>query len=85
MVVLNLAIEYIPSVISESFTLSLLTAALLKITLEVVILLKGEILTRLRAAATRRVKLAAAVSLWVVRPAASSSCSHSSTSSSATP
>ena len=29
-VVLNLAIEYVPSVISESFTLSLLTAALLK-------------------------------------------------------
>ena len=66
MVVLNLAIEYIPSVISESFTLSLLTAALLKITLEVVILLKGEILTRLRAADTRRAKLAAAVTLWVV-------------------
>src|SRR5215218_2289295 len=40
-VVLNLAIEYVPSVISESFTLSLLTAALLKLALEVVILLKG--------------------------------------------
>jgi hypothetical protein len=65
-VVLNLAIEYTPSVISESFTLSLLTAALLKITLEVVILLKSQILTRLRAADTRRAKLAAAVSLWVV-------------------
>lgn len=65
-VVLNLAIEYTPSVISESFTLSLLTAALLKIALEVVILLKSQILTRLRAADTRRAKLAAAVSLWVV-------------------
>jgi hypothetical protein len=65
-VVLNLAVEYTPSVISESFTLSLLTAALLKITLELVILLKGEILTRLRAADTRRGKVAAAVSLWVV-------------------
>jgi hypothetical protein len=65
-VVLNLAIEYAPSVISESFTLSLLTAALLKITLELVILLKSEILTRLRAADTRRAKLAAAVSLWVI-------------------
>ena len=65
-VVLNLAIEYKPSVISESFTLSLLTAALLKIALEVVILLKSEILTRLRAADTRRVKLVAGVSLWVV-------------------
>ncbi len=66
MVVLNLAIEYVPSVISESFTLSLLTAALLKVALELVILLKGEILTRLRAADTRRGRLAAAVSLWVV-------------------
>jgi len=65
-VVLSLAIEYTPSIISESFTLSLLTAALLKIALEVVIVLKSEILTRLRAADTRRAKLAAAVSLWVV-------------------
>jgi hypothetical protein len=65
-VVLNLAIEYTPSVISESFTLSLLTAVLLKLALEVVILLKGRILARLRAAETRRAKLAAAVSLWVV-------------------
>jgi hypothetical protein len=65
-VVLNLAIEYVPSVISEGFTLSLLTAALLKLALEVVIRLKGRILTRLRAADTRRAKLAPAVSLWVV-------------------
>ena len=65
-VVLNLAIQYKPSVISETFTLSLLTAVLLKLALEVVILLKGEILTRLHAADTRRAKLAAAVSLWVV-------------------
>ena len=65
-VVLNLAIEYVPSVISESFTLSLLTAALLKITLDLVLLLKGQILTRLRAATTRRAKLAAALALWVV-------------------
>jgi hypothetical protein len=65
-VVLNLAIEYAPAVISESFSLSLLTAALLKLALEVVIHLKGRILSRLRAADTRRAKLAAAVSLWVV-------------------
>lgn len=65
-VVLNLAIEHVPSVISEGFTLSLLTAALLKIALELVILLKNHILSRLRAATTRRAKVAAAVSLWVV-------------------
>jgi hypothetical protein len=65
-VVLNLAVEYTPSVISESFSLSLLTAALLKIVLELVILLKGQIVRRLRAADTRRAKVAAAVSLWAV-------------------
>ncbi|WP_157592052.1 hypothetical protein [Solirubrobacter soli] len=65
-VVLNLAMQYKPSVISETFTLSLLTAVLLKLALEVVILLKGKVLTRLRAADTRRAKLVAAVSLWVV-------------------
>ena len=42
-VVLNIAIEYTPSVIIESFSLSLLTAALLKIALELVILLKTQI------------------------------------------
>jgi hypothetical protein len=65
-VVLNLAVQYTPSVISESFSLSLLAAALLKITLELVIALKNQILTRLRAADTRRGKAAAALSLWVV-------------------
>ena len=65
-VVLNLAIEYVPSVISEGFTLSLLTAVLLKVALELVILLKSEIVGRLRAATARRAKVAAALSLWVV-------------------
>lgn len=35
-VVLNLAIEFLPAVISETFTLSLLTAVLLKLVLELV-------------------------------------------------
>jgi hypothetical protein len=65
-VVLNLAIEYVPSVLSESFGLSLLTAVLLKLALEVVIVLKGAITARLRAADTRRAKLGAAAALWVV-------------------
>ena len=65
-VVLNLAIEYVPSVISEGFTLSLMTAALLKVTLEVVIRVKNTILDRLRVATTRRTKVVAALSLWVV-------------------
>ena len=66
MVVLNLAIEYVPAVISEGFTLSLLTAVLLKMALELVIVLKTKVIDRLRAATTRRGKLTAALSLWVV-------------------
>lgn len=65
-VVLNLAVEHVPSVISEGFTLSLLTAALLKVTLELVILLKGVVLARLRGATTRPARTTAAVMLWVV-------------------
>jgi len=65
-VVLNLAVEYVPSVISEGFTLSLLTAALLKLALEVVLLVKSRVLARLRAAVTRRGRVLAALSLWVV-------------------
>ena len=65
-VVLNLAVEYVPSVISEGFTLSLLTAVLLKVALELVLLAKGHVLARLRAATTPRAKVMAAVSLWVV-------------------
>jgi hypothetical protein len=65
-VVLNLAVEYVPSVISEGFTLSLLTAVLLKVALEVVIFLKGRIVVRLKAADSRRAKAGIAVLLWVV-------------------
>ena len=65
-VVLNLAVEYVPSVISEGFTLSLLTAVLLKLALEVVILLKGWVVGHLRAATTKRGKTVAALGLWVV-------------------
>ncbi len=65
-VVLNLAIEYVPAVISEGFTLSLLSAVLLKIALEVVIVLKTKVIDRFRAATTRRGKVTAGGLLWVV-------------------
>lgn len=65
-VVLNLAVEHVPSVISEGFTLSLLTAVLLKITLELVIVLKGAVLARLRGASTRLKKVTSALMLWGV-------------------
>ena len=64
-VVLNLAIEYLPSVISETFTLSLLTAVLLKVALEIVLLLKGKVLARFRAATTRSAQVGAGALLWV--------------------
>ena len=51
-VVLNLFVEYLPRVISESFTLSLLTAALLKGVLEVVVLAKNWVKARFRQAST---------------------------------
>ena len=65
-VVLNLAIEYVPSVISETFTISLLTAVLLKVVLELVLAVKERVLGRLRGATTRAGKVAGAVSLWLV-------------------
>src|SRR6478735_8271611 len=49
-VVLNLFIEYVPAVISETFTLSLLTAVLLKGVLEVVVAVKKRAKGRFAAA-----------------------------------
>ena len=47
-VVLNLAIEYIPAVISETFTASLLTAIVLKLALEAVLAAKNRIKHRIK-------------------------------------
>jgi hypothetical protein len=63
-VVLNLAVQYLPSVISETFTLSLLTAVLLKVALEAVLVLKSGILSRFHAATTRPGRVGAAALLW---------------------
>jgi hypothetical protein len=65
-VVLNLFIEYFPTVISESFTLSLLTAVLLKIALELVLLVEKWIKARFRQATTIVAKAAAALAIWLV-------------------
>jgi len=64
-VVLNLTIEYLPAVISEGFTLSLLTAVLLKLALEVVIVVKKKAVARLRGAMTAPAKVIAALLLWL--------------------
>jgi hypothetical protein len=65
-VVLNLFVEYLPQVLSETFTLSLLTAVLLKGTLEVVFAAKNWVKARLRQASTPIGKVAAGFLLWVV-------------------
>lgn len=49
-VILNLAVQFVPGVISESFATSLLTAIVLKLVLEGVLRLKKAVLSRLRAA-----------------------------------
>jgi hypothetical protein len=56
----------LPQVITETFTLSLLTAVLLKGVLEVVVVAKSRVRARLRGAATPAGKLLAAVALWAV-------------------
>jgi hypothetical protein len=63
-VVLNLAIEYLPAVLSESFTLSLLTAVLLKLSLELVLIVKARAVARFRGAMTVPAKLSAGLLLW---------------------
>ena len=65
-VVLNLAVQFLPAVLSETFTLSLLTAALLKVTLELVLVLKGVVLARFRTASSPVAKLMSGLLLWVV-------------------
>ena len=65
-VVLNLFVEYLPQVLSETFTLSLLTAVLLKGVLEVVVAVKNRVKARFRQAATPIGKVMAGVLLWAV-------------------
>jgi hypothetical protein len=65
-VVLNLCVEYLPQVLSETFTLSLLTAVLLTGVLELVVAGKNRVKARFRAATTAPGKVLAAVLLWLV-------------------
>lgn len=65
-VVLNLAAEYFPLVITETFTLSLLAAVLLKVVLEVVVRLKNRVKTSFRAASTFVGRALSGLLLWLV-------------------
>lgn len=78
-VVLNLAAQYVPHVITETFSVSLLTAVMLKLVLEVVVVFKNRAKGRLKAATTPAGKVGAAILLWLVLFGASSSCSRSRT------
>lgn len=65
-VVLNLAVQFVPTVISETFTLSLLTAALLKVTLDVVLVMKQALLRTWRTARSPTARTCVILGLWVV-------------------
>ena len=65
-VVLNLFVEYFPQVLTETFTLSLLTAILLKGVLEIVVAVKNRVKSRFRKASTSAGKAVAGVMLWAV-------------------
>ena len=67
-VVLNLAIEFLPAVISETFTLSLLTAVLLKLVLEIVVSVKKAVMARLRSATRIGQRILSAVVLLLLLP-----------------
>ncbi len=63
-VVLNLFVEHLPHVLSETFTLSLLTAVLLRLVLEVVVAAKSAVMARFRAADSLRARVLAGGMLW---------------------
>ncbi|WP_220187230.1 hypothetical protein [Pseudonocardia pini] len=65
-VVLNLFVEYFPAVVSETFTLSLLTAVLLKGVLELVVAAKEWVKARFRAASSVAGRVLAGFLLWLV-------------------
>ena len=65
-VVLNLAAEYVPAVITETFTVSLFTALLLKFVLEGVVWAKDRVKRRFKAARTPMAKVLAGLLLWAL-------------------
>ncbi|TFC30771.1 hypothetical protein E3O55_07240 [Cryobacterium sp. MDB1-18-2] len=68
LVVLGMFIELFPDVISESFLLALLTAILLKVVLELVLLVKKNIVARIRSAETRWVRIVNVITLVLLLP-----------------
>ena len=67
-VVLNLAAQLVPSIITESFGVSLLTALLLKLVLEVVVAVKKRVLAGLRSPGRPLVRAINGLTLVVLLP-----------------
>ena len=65
-VVLNLFVQFVPEVITESFSVSLLTAALLLLVLHVVTMLKTPLKARFKASSSPAGKVVVGVALWLV-------------------
>jgi hypothetical protein len=68
LVVLGVFIQLFPAVISESFLLALLTAILLKVVLEIVLLAKKKIVARIRGGRTLAARIISVVALLLVMP-----------------
>lgn len=67
-VVLNLAFQFVPSMIAESFAMSLLTAVLLALVVECVIRVKKAVLARRAAASTTRQRAVSFAMLVLILP-----------------
>jgi hypothetical protein len=65
-VVLNLFVQFVPDVITESFSVSLLTAALLLVVLHVVTLVKKPLEARFAGSTVGAGKVVAGLALWLV-------------------
>jgi hypothetical protein len=67
-IVLNLAFQFVPGMIAESFAMSLLTAVLLKLVVEVVLKVKTKVLARRAAASTTLRRVTSVVMLLLILP-----------------
>lgn len=67
-VVLNLAFQFVPDMIAETFAMSLLTAVLLKLVVEVVLRVKKAVLARRAAASTTLQRVTSVAMLVLILP-----------------
>lgn len=66
--VLNLAAQFAPRIITETFSVSVLVAIVLKLVLDAVLVVKGWAKRRFRSASSRRGRAVGAVTLLLVLP-----------------